>query len=109
MNEFVENEKSVYWVNVCDYLESANIIENLNYYNYLLNFVRVKNYIDNNFNVRYVIKINVKNFIEKTKLEIFNLKVLVTGISRFIGIYVAKRFLDEGYSVVGFKKFNYYY
>jgi UDP-glucuronate 4-epimerase len=37
------------------------------------------------------------------------LKVLVTGIAGFIGFHVAKRLLDEGYTVVGFDNINDYY
>jgi len=37
------------------------------------------------------------------------LKILVTGIAGFIGFHVAKRLLDEGYSVVGFDNINDYY
>lgn len=37
------------------------------------------------------------------------MKVLVTGIAGFIGFHVAKRLLDEGYSVVGFDNLNDYY
>jgi len=37
------------------------------------------------------------------------LKVLVTGIAGFIGFHVAKRLLDEGYSVFGFDNINDYY
>jgi UDP-glucuronate 4-epimerase len=37
------------------------------------------------------------------------LKVLVTGIAGFIGFHVAKRLLDEGYSIVGFDNINDYY
>jgi UDP-glucuronate 4-epimerase len=37
------------------------------------------------------------------------LKVLVTGIAGFIGFHVAKRLLNEGYSVVGFDNINDYY
>ncbi len=37
------------------------------------------------------------------------MKVLVTGIAGFIGFHVAKRLLDEGYSVVGFDNINDYY
>jgi UDP-glucuronate 4-epimerase len=37
------------------------------------------------------------------------LKVLVTGIAGFIGFHVAKRFLHEGYCVVGFDNINDYY
>jgi UDP-glucuronate 4-epimerase len=37
------------------------------------------------------------------------LKVLVTGIAGFIGFHVAKRLLDEGYSVVGYDNINDYY
>jgi UDP-glucuronate 4-epimerase len=37
------------------------------------------------------------------------LKVLVTGIAGFIGFHLAKRLLDEGYSVVGFDNINDYY
>jgi UDP-glucuronate 4-epimerase len=39
----------------------------------------------------------------------YKLKVLVTGIAGFIGFHVAKRLLDEGYSVVGFDNINDYY
>lgn len=37
------------------------------------------------------------------------MKVLVTGIAGFIGFHVAKRLLDEGYSVFGFDNINDYY
>jgi UDP-glucuronate 4-epimerase len=37
------------------------------------------------------------------------LKVLVTGIAGFIGFHVAKRLLNEGYSVLGFDNINDYY
>ncbi len=37
------------------------------------------------------------------------MKVLVTGIAGFIGFHVAKRFLHEGYCVVGFDNINDYY
>ncbi len=37
------------------------------------------------------------------------MKVLVTGIAGFIGFHVAKRLLDEGYTVVGFDNINDYY
>ena len=37
------------------------------------------------------------------------MKVLVTGIAGFIGFHVAKRLLDEGYSVVGYDNINDYY
>ncbi len=37
------------------------------------------------------------------------MKVLVTGIAGFIGFHVAKRLLDERYSVVGFDNINDYY
>ncbi len=37
------------------------------------------------------------------------MKVFVTGIAGFIGFHVAKRLLDEGYSVVGFDNINDYY
>jgi len=37
------------------------------------------------------------------------LKVLVTGIAGFIGFHVAKRLLNEGYSLVGFDNINDYY
>ncbi len=37
------------------------------------------------------------------------MKILLTGIAGFIGFHVAKRLLDEGYSVVGYDNINDYY
>jgi UDP-glucuronate 4-epimerase len=37
------------------------------------------------------------------------MKILVTGAAGFIGMYTAKRLLEEGYDVVGLDNMNEYY
>ena len=37
------------------------------------------------------------------------MKVLLTGVAGFIGMHTAKKFLDQGHSVLGIDNLNEYY
>ncbi|MBL7052856.1 MAG: NAD-dependent epimerase/dehydratase family protein, partial [Candidatus Marinimicrobia bacterium] len=37
------------------------------------------------------------------------MKILITGAAGFIGFHVARRFLDDGYEIVGIDNLNNYY